>query len=145
NQTLADWRRLLVLAPGGCFIAEWRGLAVGTATTISYGEQSAWIGMLLVHPDFRGRGIGRALLQRCLDYLHSHGVGCIQLDATAQGQPIYERAGFQKEWSLTRWEISRFATPVTASPAQIRAYQPSDATRIDALDREAFGAPRPEL
>jgi len=145
NQTLTDWSRLLALAPRGCFVAEWGGLSVGTATTISYGEQLAWIGMLLVHPDFRGRGIGRALLQRCLDHLHSCGLGCIQLDATAQGQPIYERSGFQKEWSLTRWEISRFATPASANPGQIRSYQPSDIGRIESLDAKAFGAARPEL
>src|SRR3954447_4671037 len=113
NQTKRDWSRLLALSTrslgdvskeSGCFVAEWNGTPVGTATTICYGKALAWIGMLLVDPEFRGRGIGSALLNACLKYLHGRGIGCIKLDATPQGKLLYERLGFRAEWSLTRWE-----------------------------------------
>src|SRR6266581_1863470 len=64
NQTIDDWQTFLVLSPEGCFVAEWNGSPAGTATTVCYGKELAWIGMLLVHPAFRRRGIGRALLAR---------------------------------------------------------------------------------
>ena len=104
NQTLNDWKRFLDLSPQGCFIAEWNGTCAGTATTLCYGGDLAWIGMVLVHPDFRGRGIGRALLNHCVAYLRGRGIRCIKLDATPQGKLLYDRLGFQEEWPLTRWE-----------------------------------------
>ncbi len=104
NQTLEDWRRFLDLEPGGCFVAECQGVPAGTATTLIHGPNLAWIGMVLVQPEFRRQGIGRALLLRCIDHLREHGIRCIKLDATPLGRPVYERLGFQAEWSLSRWE-----------------------------------------
>ncbi len=86
NQTIADWERFLAAAPDGCFVAECNGVPVGTATTITYSPALAWIGMVLVHPDFRRRGVGRALLEHCINHLFSHGVRCIKLDATPAGK-----------------------------------------------------------
>src|SRR5580700_5524666 len=94
NQTAEDWVRFLQASPSGCFVAEWEGHVVGTVTTIVYGDRFAWIGMVLVNPDLRGKGIGTALLERAIDHLDASGVPCLKLDATPQGQPIYERLGF---------------------------------------------------
>jgi len=112
NQTLDDWRRFLALEPEGCFLAEWEGKPAGTATTLIHGPELAWIGMVLVHPDSRRRGIGQALLRHCLEHLRQRGVGCIKLDATPLGQPVYERLGFRSEWTLARWE--RASAPAVA-------------------------------
>src|SRR5439155_15049545 len=79
NQTLDDWQRFLATEPDGCFLAEWNGAPAGTATTTVYGPELAWIGMMLVHPEYRRRGIGRALLQRCIEHLRGRGVRCIKL------------------------------------------------------------------
>src|ERR1041384_2093827 len=76
NQTIRDWQRFLALQPEGCFLAEWNGSPAGTATTIAYGTEVAWIGMVLVHPDCRSRGIGTALLQHCIDFLRRRQVRC---------------------------------------------------------------------
>ena len=59
NQTPQDWQRLLALEPEGCFVAQWNDLLAGTVTTTRFGTKLAWIGMLLVHPQFRRRGIGK--------------------------------------------------------------------------------------
>ena len=48
NQTRPDWERFLCLAPQGCFLAESDGRPAGTATTTAYGNDLAWIGMVLV-------------------------------------------------------------------------------------------------
>src|SRR5688500_17823494 len=108
NQTLADWERFLALEPDGCFLAEWQGVSAGTATTTVYGAELAWIGMVLVHPEYRRRGIGQALLERCIEYLSKRGVRCIKLDATPEGKRVYANLGFQDEWTLTRWERPHF-------------------------------------
>jgi hypothetical protein len=53
NQTEADWRRLLRLEPRGCFAAWLDGRIVATTTTTTYGRELAWIGMVLVDPEYR--------------------------------------------------------------------------------------------
>src|SRR5580658_3995749 len=78
NQTMADWQRFLTMQPEGCFLAEWDGAQAGTATTVVYGSDLAWIGMVLVHPEFRRRGIGRALLLKCIEHLRARRVRCIK-------------------------------------------------------------------
>src|SRR5438270_5748591 len=84
NQTEADWRRCLDLQPDGCFVAEWQGTPVGTTTTCVFGNV-AWIAMVLVDANHRGKGIGKALMNHALEYLDSAGVASIRLDATPLG------------------------------------------------------------
>ena len=105
NQLHSDWSRLIEYQPDGCFIAEIDDHLVGTVTTTSYGTKLAWIGMMLVHPDYRRRGIATALMKASLAYLRDSGVQSIKLDATPEGQPVYERLGFQAEWSFHRWQL----------------------------------------
>src|SRR5262249_32451649 len=90
NQTEADWRRCLALEPDGCFVAELDSQSVGTVTTCTFGDV-AWVAMVLVEETVRGRGIGRALMERALAYLESTGVRCVRLDATPLGRPLYEK------------------------------------------------------
>ena len=142
NQTMDDWERFLTAEPDGCFLAEWNGTSAGTATTMVYGPELAWIGMELVHPDFRRRGIGRALLERCMEYLRERGVRCIKLDATPLGKKVYAGLGFKDEWTLTRWECARLHPCRAAVDPRIRNWRASDQRNIAALDSEAFGIPR---
>src|SRR4051812_26165890 len=65
NQALEDWRLLLALAPGGSFAAVSAGRLVGTAMAIDY-QRFAWVAMMLVDPAWRGRGIGRRLLESAI-------------------------------------------------------------------------------
>jgi GNAT superfamily N-acetyltransferase len=145
NQTLADWERFLASAPDGCFLAEWDGAPAGTATTTVYGSTLAWIGMVLVHPEYRRRGIGRALLQHCLEHLRQRGVRCIKLDATPLGRTVYRGLGFQDEWTLARW----VGGPVGAQPSQVEAglrpWRATDASFVEQLDAAAFGITRRRL
>ena len=144
NQTLQDWQRLLALAPDGCFLAERGGQPAGTATTTGYETHLAWIGMVIVHPDFRGQGIGTALLEHCLRHLESRGIPCVKLDATPLGKPIYERLGFRDEWTLARWEVARPGPPTRAS-SNVRALRSGDMARVLELDEQAFGVSRRKL
>jgi GNAT superfamily N-acetyltransferase len=140
NQTIADWERFLAAEPEGCFIAEQDGALAGTATTIVYGRELAWIGMVLVHPNHRRKGIGRALLERCIAHLQGRGVRCIKLDATQVGKQVYDRLGFKSEWTLTRWE--RVAAPHPAEESTSGPRICRDVDTIEELDTAAFGISR---
>ncbi|MBM3844772.1 MAG: GNAT family N-acetyltransferase [Verrucomicrobia bacterium] len=145
NQTPVDWERFLALAPEGCFLALWNGAPAGTATTMVYGPELAWIGMVLVHPDFRRRGIGGALLRRCIAHLQSRGVRCIKLDATPDGKPVYASLGFKAEWTLTRWERAAAPSKPAMRDPRVRTWQTSDAEAIEPFDAAAFGVSRRQL
>src|SRR6266480_4275307 len=77
NQVAADWQRLLELQPDGCFVAEWNGRPVGTTMTCLFGPV-AWVAMVLVEESLRGRGIGRALMRRALEFLDRQSVATVR-------------------------------------------------------------------
>ncbi len=135
NQTRTDWKRLLDYEPQGCFCALWDGQRAGTITTTRYGTDLAWIGMMLVHPQFRRRGVSTGLMNHAIRYLRRCGVGCIKLDATPEGEPVYRSLGFQPQFGLQRWEAS-----LAGIPKENESYVPLEAHRR--LDRGAFGADR---
>lgn len=141
NQTPDDWLRFLNHQPDGCFIAEWDGQPVGTATTTIYEDKVAWIGMVLVHPDARRRGIGCALLEHCIAFLKPR-VACIKLDATPLGKTLYDTLGFKDEWTLRRWETSRVELPANPMKYHVRRWRRDDQVTLRALDCAAFGVDR---
>lgn len=140
NQTEADWRRLLRLEPKGCFGAIKDGRLVGTTTTAIHGEL-AWIGMVLVEPQHRRQGIAAKLMNAALDYLKDK-VETIKLDATALGQPVYEKFGFRAESVVERWSGTASARRETQSPALMDGDIVRDVLN---MDRVAFNADRARL
>jgi len=143
NQLPADWQRLMRVAPDGCFLAEWDGFPAGTATAVHYGTQCAWIGMVLVDPDFRRRGIGGALLAHCVEYLKSLGVKTIKLDATDEGRAVYLKHGFKDEYGTIRYLGELKAAAVRPSAGQLRPLvRERDMAALEALDSAVFGADR---
>ncbi len=143
NQTKADWLQLVAYEPQGCFAAWWDQSLVGTVTTTRYGSELAWIGMMLVRHEYRGRGIGSALMRRALEFLQEARVGCIQLDATDDGKPVYQKLGFQEQWSFQRW--SRDALPQANLDSKSSHPAPPEFQwhpSLAELDRAAFGANR---
>jgi len=142
NQTTEDWRRLLRLEPRGCFAACFQSRLVATTTFTTYGPDLAWIGMVLVDPEFRRRGIATALLRTALESLQRDGVQTVKLDATPAGQPVYEALGFARESLIQRWEgtASKSAAATECSTLSAQVWP-----ELLELDRRAFGADRPSL
>ena len=143
NQTEADWARFLTASPDGCFVMDDSGKIVGTAATINYEGRFAWIGMVLVDPDYRNRGIGNSLLQRAIEYLDSTGISTIKLDATPAGKPLYEKIGFVTEYEIDRCVLKRSVTRNLATT--ISVLPPDLLAQVFEYDREVFGADRSAL
>jgi GNAT superfamily N-acetyltransferase len=142
NQTPADWRRIMALEPEGCLGLEHDGRLVATATTVCYARELAWIGMVLTHADYRGRGFGSRITALAVEHARGCGVRTVKLDATDMGRPVYLRLGFEDECPIERWIRAPDARPIgptATEPARV-SYSPEPA-----LDREAFGADRGAL
>jgi GNAT superfamily N-acetyltransferase len=148
NQVTADWEQLLGLGGAGCLVAEVDGTVAGTLTKVTYEQRFAWIGMVLVDPALRGRGIATALMRRAID---AAGDVETRLDATPQGEPLYARLGFVEESRLVR--MTREAagdSPAGARQTARRApgarpMEDRDLDEVLARDLGAFGAGRADL
>lgn len=150
NQTEADWLRLLRLEPRGCFAATVDGRFVGTVTTTAYGRELAWVGMVLVDPSYRRRGIASRLMGAALSYLDGDGIETVKLDATPDGRHVYERLGFEDELTVERWhrrgtDANVDARPERAKGAGASTIESARFEEILELDRAAFGADRARL
>lgn len=135
NQNSDDWRMLLELAPEGCFGMEVGGRVVASATLLCYGDRLGWIGMVLTHPEFRHRGFARQLFEHVLATADSRGVKTLKLDATDQGQHLYESYGFKSEQAVERWFRPGSIAREISEPGV-------EFTKLHRLDREGFGADR---
>lgn len=113
----------------------------------------AWISMVLVLPEHRGKGYATQLLREALVWLAEPGQRHLtpMLDATPAGHPVYLKLGFRDLWPFTRWERSanrddqeRSANSTVLNLASLSSDHPHHAAMI-ALDRMAFGADREPL
>lgn len=87
-------------------VAELEGQLAGTVTLYldaGHSSQEGWpkgwagIRLLSVHPAYRGRGIGRALMEECIRRCHNQGIATIGLHTTEMmdvARRMYERMGF---------------------------------------------------
>ena len=137
NQTAEDWERFLLASPEGCFATESNGHVTGTVTTITYEDKLAWLGMVLVDPQHRGKGLGKALLERAIEHLDSRGIGCMKLDATPFGKPLYEKLGFVSEYQIERWMLKRQSHEKPALK-----HDSVELEEVLELYRQVFGADR---
>jgi GNAT superfamily N-acetyltransferase len=138
NQTAEDWERLLKLEPEGCFGLERDGVLVASATALTYGQDLAWIGMVLTLPEHRGHGYARRLMERAMAFAESRGVARVGLDATDMGFELYRRFSFAPVSIVERWE--RPGLDGAVAPAAVAEWAPDPA-----LDRTAFGTDRSRL
>jgi GNAT superfamily N-acetyltransferase len=96
--------------------------------------------MVLVHPDFRRRGLGRQLLLAGIEYLEGAGVGAVKLDATPMGKRLYDTIGFVDEYGLERW-TGQGRSDAVLGP-DMRELTPADLEALVAFDTPIFGADR---
>ena len=145
NQTTNDWERVLRLDREACFVDERGGHVIGTTSAVRLGADLGWVGMVLVLPRMRRRGIARGLLQHALS-------GCLSgrgspriwgLDATDMARPLYEQSGFQAQEVIERWQRpAEGATAVDRPDQPERGHWPGS---MQAIDRRAYGCDRSAL
>lgn len=78
------------------FKVEIEGQMVGTGTAILH-EKDGWLATIFTDPNRRSQGIGKAITQYLVDYLKSHHCEHIYLVATALGEVVYKKIGFESE------------------------------------------------
>lgn len=143
NQVSDDWE--LFIAEGKVFgVFDGRTL-VGTAAVLPYDTHAAWIGMVLVRMSYQRKGIGKRLLKICIEQVRTQS-RTAYLDATPAGQLLYESLGFEREFSITRWELAQDGKiPQLHVYGETSALTPDAIERIIALDEAVMGMRRCSL
>ena len=105
-QNIRDVRSRLPL--GDLIVAELNGVIVGAVTLFlkpagtpgeSWPPDWSGIRLLAVHPDYRGLGVGRALMDECVRRSRAKGLKTIGLHTTemmAIARAMYEKMGFKR-------------------------------------------------
>jgi ribosomal protein S18 acetylase RimI-like enzyme len=140
NDHFSDIERMYQFEPDGCFIAEVGTRPVGHVFSVSYGSLG-WIGLLIVEPEYRRRGIGKLLTVRAKDYLLSQGVQTIKLEGVAEIADLYRQIGFVDEYDSLR--LKRTAERLSSQGAEkVRSITKKGLSELAAFDAKCFGAHR---
>ncbi len=95
-----------------CWIAERGGERVGSVFIVKEGRHTAKLRLLLIEPEARGEGLGKRLVQQCIDFSRRMGYRKLVLwthDNLTAARVIYEKLGFR----LVKSEPHRqFGVPV---------------------------------
>ncbi len=141
NQVQPDWR--LFLQQGAVSVLD-DGAAdclAATAAVLPFGEDLAWISMVLVRPDRRRQGLATSMMRWAVEALP--GTACLALDATPAGREVYRKLGFVDVFGFARWALPN---PLPRDDTiALRPMAQADWNWMLALDRQAFGAPREAL
>lgn len=115
------------------------GLPVGVGEVILFGN-TAWLGNIIVHPDYQRQGLGSLLTSHGIDYARRSHLTSIWLLATEQGAPVYQRLGFH---SLGHYLFFNSDTGLTApDTVRSRRLTPRDYSQVYRLDQQASGEDR---
>ena len=142
NQQEQDWRLLLRLAGGRFRVAIDDGRVVATGGAALYGTQLAWICMILVEPEARGRGIGTRIFEDVLGLVAD--IDVVGLDATPAGRRVYSKFGFREAEGLVRMGV-RVQDSERPDLRGVRRLTAAELGAVGAMDREVFAADRGAL
>ena len=67
---------------------------IGVGTSIMF-ENTGWLAHIIVHKDYRTKGIGYKIVEKLLNHLLSKSIPSVLLIATELGEPVYKKAGFR--------------------------------------------------
>jgi putative acetyltransferase len=98
EEQLADPQKYFLDRGGQIFVALDNGLAVGTCAVVPHSADEMELAKLTVAPEFRGQGIARRLVQRCIAYARERGARRVTLVSNSQLQgalTLYESLGFR--------------------------------------------------
>ncbi|MES5954258.1 GNAT family N-acetyltransferase [Bacillus fungorum] len=119
-----------------------KGEIIASAAIILYGEKLASIGMVIVHPDYKGRGIGKAITNSCIKSVSAQTP--IMLIATDEGKPLYEKLGFRAVSYVSKYICNSYNVNdyCVENEEHIVNYEECDLEEIIQIDKVAFGTNR---
>jgi GNAT superfamily N-acetyltransferase len=137
NPGLEDAAAFYAADPRGFLMGSLDGDPVSSISVVKYGESFAFLGLYIVRPEFRGRGLGKATWDAGIV---SAGARTIGLDGVVAQQGNYSRSGFELAHRSARW--GGMLKAEVATPSFVRPIEESDIPAVLAYDAEIFPSAR---
>ena len=117
------------------------GELIAGGAVISYDGLFGFMGLFIVHPSYRSRGVGRALWQERRDLLLTRlkPGAAIGMDGVVAMQPFYARGGFRMAFRSERHQRTGELFPPNPN---IHHIFPNDFDTVLNYDTKCFGFPR---
>ncbi|MGQ3485870.1 GNAT family N-acetyltransferase [Roseovarius pacificus] len=131
-----DWELSLSVSKGVVALAGRQ--VVGTALCSDFGPV-ATLNMIIVDAALRGRGLGRAVMERIIDLAGSREM---RLVATTDGLPLYEKLGFKAESRVSQHQGQARAM---SGDSSVTTGALEDIARLARMDEAASGLSREGL
>ncbi|MCM3364430.1 GNAT family N-acetyltransferase [Niallia sp. MER TA 168] len=113
---------------------------ISCAAIIPYGSKLASIGMVIVHPNYRGRGLAKTLLLQCMNQVPKN--MALMLIATKEGRPVYEKLAFKEYSHVTKLLGEGKRMKLELDDYTIHPLEQTDLEEMFIFDQAAFGSSR---
>jgi GNAT superfamily N-acetyltransferase len=140
NPGLHDAEYFYRTDPGGFFIGLKGNNPVGCISAVSYSGRFGFIGLYIVVPEHRGKGLGTALWQHAMRYLKNQNIG---LDGVIQQQENYRKSGFKLAYRNIRYQGTAF--PKAAADDELVPLDNVDFDQLATYDSKFFAVPRKQF
>lgn len=120
------------------------GALAGVGSGIVYGPLG-FVGNMIVADSQRRRGVGSAIIDGIVSYLEAAGCTRLELNATSDGRPLYERHGFASIGRSAAARLARGLPLARDASVSIRHARPADIDDLAAYDLPRFGGDRRAL
>lgn len=120
------------------------GWLAGVGSGIAYGPLG-FVGNMIVAAPHRRRGVGSTILQAVTSFLEATGCLRLELNATPEGRPMYERHGFETIGISATARIPRQVGLADDPDVDVRGATTDDLASLVAYDRPRFGGDRSPL
>ena len=137
NPGLEDAAAFHAADPAGFFVAVEDETAQAAISVVNHNDAFAFLGLYIVRPAHRGRGLGFGLWQHALKHAGTRGVG---LDGVPEQQANYAASGFVHAGSTTRFGG---AIPARTS-VDLRLASAADIAALTDLEAAASGVHKPD-
>lgn len=112
-------------------------------TAIIYGN-TAWLAHIIVHKEHRNAGIGTTLTHALIELIHKTPCRTILLIATALGEPVYTKAGFEIDTQYTFLDDGTLPPP-SGRANEIKMFDKRYESDLLKLDYRVSGEHREKL
>lgn len=101
--------------------------------------------MVIVHPDYKGRGIGKMITNSCMNSVSAQTP--FMLIATDEGKPLYEKLGFRVVSYVSKYICNSYNAnhKCAENEEYMVVYKEGDLEGIIKIDEGAFGTSRNEF
>lgn len=127
-----------------CFVIDGEGDMAGVGSGIVYGPLG-FVGNMIVAEAHRRRGVGSAILEAVTAFLEAAGCRRLELNATREGRPLYERHGFASTGRSATTQLGRDLHLSRDPSVSLRRLDPDGLEALVAYDRPRFGGDRRAL